>query len=57
MDFGIVPAEYQESDYQRRRQTRNWLAAIAAIAMVVGASLALVTAGEVASPVAISISQ
>lgn len=57
MDIDIVPAEYQAGDYQRRGQTRHWLAAILAIAMVVGASLALVTAGEVASPVAVPISQ
>ena len=56
MDLNIIPAE-QGSDYQNRRETRHWLAAILALAMVIGASLALVTASEVASPVAVPISQ
>jgi hypothetical protein len=56
MDFGITPTEYQGSEYPARSQ-KHWLAAILAIAMVVGASLALVTAGEVASPVVVSVSQ
>lgn len=60
MDITFFPPEGlppEGSHYQRRCQDRHRLAAILAIAMVVGASLALVTASEVASPVTVPVSQ
>ena len=52
MDRGFVPAEYELSpDFQLPpeiplRRQRGWFLALAAISMILGASLALVTGGE-----------
>ena len=56
MDLSLVPQEYQSPEDHRAR-TGRWLGAIVAIALVAAASLALVTASEIESPVAVPVSR
>lgn len=55
MDRRFIPAEYELPEEKEPRSNRQWLAAIAALVVILAATIALVTAAETNSPVAVEI--
>jgi len=53
MNRSVIPAEYDLPDDVNGPHKRQWLAALAAVAIIIGATLALVASNETQSPVAV----
>jgi hypothetical protein len=57
MNRNFIPAEYDLPDEVNGRAKRQWLAALAAVGIILGATLALVASNETQSPVSVIVSQ
>ena len=53
MNRYVIPAEYDLPEEVNGPHKRQWLAALAALAIIIGATLALVASNETQSPVAV----
>ena len=57
MNRSFIPAEYDLPDEVNGPHKRQWLAALAALGIILGATLALVASNETQSPVSVIVSQ
>ena len=53
MNRNVIPAEYELPEDLNGPHKRQWLTALAAIAIIIGATLALVASNETQSPVTV----
>ena len=53
MNRNVIPAEYELPEDVNGAHKRQWLTALAAVAIIIGATLALVASNETQSPVAV----
>ena len=53
MNRSFIPAEYDLPEEVNGPHKRQWLAALAAVGIIIGATLALVASNETQSPVAV----
>ena len=57
MNRSFIPAEYDLPDEVNGPHKRQWWAALAAVGIILGATLALVASNETQSPVSVIVSQ
>jgi|HubBroStandDraft_5_1064220.scaffolds.fasta_scaffold3258564_1 predicted ribosomally synthesized peptide with SipW-like signal peptide len=57
MHRSIIPAEYELPEAKELRPRRQWLTALAIVALIVTATIALLTASETASQVSVEVSK
>ena len=57
MNRSFIPAEYDLPDEVNGPHRRQWLDALAAVGIILGATLALVASNETQSPVSVVVSQ
>jgi hypothetical protein len=57
MNRSVIPAEYDLPEDVNGPHRRQWLTALAAVAIIIGATLALVASNETQSPVSVVVSQ
>ena len=55
MNRNVIPAEYELPEDVNGSHKRQWLTALAALAIIIGATLALVASNETQSPVSVVI--
>ena len=55
MNRNVIPAEYELPEDVNGPHKRQWLTALAALAIIIGATLALVASNETQSPVSVVI--
>jgi hypothetical protein len=53
MNRNVIPAEYELPEDVNGPHKRQWLTALAALAIIIGATLALVASNETQSPVSV----
>jgi hypothetical protein len=57
MNRNVIPAEYDLPEYLNGPHKRQWWVALAAVGIILGATLALVASNQTESPVAVTISR
>jgi hypothetical protein len=57
MDRKFIPAEYELAEERQPRSNSRWFTAFAAVAIIMVATIALVTAGETNSKVTVEVSK
>jgi hypothetical protein len=57
MNRNVIPAEYDLPEDVNGPHKRQWWAALAAVAIILGATLALVASNQTESPVVVTISR